>query len=387
MPSEYNSRSTRKRTVKKRYLRKRVKFVLIPLLILFIAVLSYGGYLYLKANNALSGAYEDDERDKSELRNEYVDPKFDNVSILIMGVDENEKRKEDNASTRTDALILATLNKDDKSVKLVSIPRDSLVYIPEVGYEDKITHAHAFGGTKATIETVENKLELPVDYYVKLNFHAFVDVVNAINGVEVDVPYEFKESDSDDKRDNIHLYPGVQNLNGEEALAFSRTRYKDSDIDRGKRQLELIDSVIDKSTSLTQILNYDEIIDAVGNNLSTNMTFTEIKSFLSYATHGRDIDVEQLVLEGEDYQPQDIFYWKLDETSLQNTINKLKSHLELEDSEEFLDESEETEDGDQTHSEETNDQQLEDENYQEEQPVEEHQNPENENYQGDDIHY
>src|SRR5690625_561944 len=130
MPSEYNSRSTRKRTVKKRYLRKRVKFVLIPLLILFIAVLSYGGYLYLKANNALSGAYEDDERDKSELRNEYVDPKFDNVSILIMGVDENEKRKEDNASTRTDALILATLNKDDKSVKLVSIPRDSLVYIP-----------------------------------------------------------------------------------------------------------------------------------------------------------------------------------------------------------------------------------------------------------------
>src|SRR5690625_1334326 len=146
--------------------------------------------------------------------------------------------------SRTDALILATLNKDDKSVKLVSIPRDSLVYIPEVGYEDKITHAHAFGGTKATIETVENKLELPVDYYVKLNFHAFVDVVNAINGVEVDVPYEFKESDSDDKRDNIHLYPGVQNLNGEEALAFSRTRYKDSDIDRGKRQLELIDSVI-----------------------------------------------------------------------------------------------------------------------------------------------
>src|SRR5690625_546757 len=142
MLSEYNSRSTGKRTVKKRYLRKRVKFVLIPLLILFIAVLSYGGYLYLKANNALSGAYEDDERDKSELRNEYVDPKFDNVSILIMGVDENEKRKEDNASTRTDALILESFNKDYKSVKLVSILCDSLVYYIEICYEDHIINSH-----------------------------------------------------------------------------------------------------------------------------------------------------------------------------------------------------------------------------------------------------
>src|SRR5690625_75109 len=150
MPSEYNSRSTRKRTVKKIYLRKRVKFVLIPLLILFIAVLSFVGYLYLKANSALSGAYEDDERDKSELRNEYVVPKFDNVSILIMGVDENEKRKEDNASTRTEALILATLNKDDKSVKLVSTTREPLGYIHKQCYEDKITNDHAYGGTKAT---------------------------------------------------------------------------------------------------------------------------------------------------------------------------------------------------------------------------------------------
>src|SRR5690625_4613971 len=307
------------RVGKKKRLRKRVKYFILPLLVAFLVVISYGTYLYIKADSALSGAYEDDERGKSDLRDDYVDPKFDNVSILIMGIDENEKRKEREVA-RTDALILATLNKDDKSVKLVSIPRDSLVYIPEVGYEDKINHAHAFGGTYATIETVEQVMDIPVDYYVKLNFNAFVDVVDAIEGVEVDVPYEFKESDSNDKRDNIHLYPGVQNLDGEEALAFSRTRYKDSDIDRGKRQLELIDSVIDKSTSLTQILNYDEIIDAVGSNLSTNMTFTEIKSFLSYATHGRDIDVEQLVLEGEDYQPQDIFYWKLDETSLQNTI-------------------------------------------------------------------
>ena len=303
--------------------------MLIPLLILFLGVISYGIFLYIKADNAFTGAYEDDERDKSELRNEYVDPKFDNVSILVMGIDENEKRKENEGPARTDTLVLATLNKEDKSVKLVSIPRDSLVYIPEVGYEDKITHAHAFGGTHATIETVERALDIPVDYYVKLNFLAFVDVVNSIKGVEVDVPYEFKESDSSDKRDNIHLYPGFQNLDGEEALAFVRTRKKDSDIDRGKRQLEVINSVINKSASLTQILNYDDLIDAVGNNMTTNMTFTEMKSFFSYASHGKDIDVEQFTLDGIDYQPDQVYYWQLDDTSLQSTINKLKTHLEL----------------------------------------------------------
>src|SRR5699024_12460552 len=130
--------------------------------------------------------------------------------------------------------------------------------------------------------------------------------------------------------------------------------------------VDLIDSVIDKSTLLTHILNYDEIIVAVGSNLATNMKFTEIKRFLYCATHGRDIDVDQLVLEGEDYRPQDIFYWKLDETSLQNTISKLRSHLELEDSEEDLTESESAENDDQTHSEETNEQQHEGETYQEE---------------------
>lgn len=217
--------STQTRIKTKKRLRKRVKFIIIPLIIAIISVISYGTYLYIKADSAISGAYEKDVHDKSELRDDYVDPKFDNVSILIMGIDENEKRKE-RETARTDALILATLNKDDKSVKLTSIPRDSLVYIPEVGREDKINHAHAFGGTKATIDTVEEKFDIPVDYYVKLNFKAFVDVVDAIDGVEVDVPYEFKESDSHDKRDTIHLYEGYQNLDGEEALAFARTDRK-----------------------------------------------------------------------------------------------------------------------------------------------------------------
>src|SRR5699024_12434583 len=98
---------------------------------------------------------------------------------LMMGVDygEGDKRDKDDEA-RTDALMLATLNKDDKSVKLLSIPRDSYVYVPEVGYDTKINHAHSFGGPIATIDTVENLLGLRADYYARINFSAFMDVVD-----------------------------------------------------------------------------------------------------------------------------------------------------------------------------------------------------------------
>jgi len=157
----------RKRKVRK--VRKRVVFVLIPLLILLFGGLAYAGVLYTKTGNMLAQAFKGDGRDKSSLREKNVDPKFDNVSILIMGVDASNIRK--NAeNARTDTLMVATLNKKEKTVKLLSLPRDSYVYIPKVGYSTKINHAHAFGGTRGTIETVETLLDIPIDYYVKVNF-------------------------------------------------------------------------------------------------------------------------------------------------------------------------------------------------------------------------
>lgn len=326
--NQTNSRMAKKAT--KRRFRKWFKLFMAAIALIFLAIGAYGVHLYVKAGSAINEAYEEDEREKSDLRDEAVNPKFDNVTVLIMGVDESEERmKRYSDATRTDALILASLNRDEKSIKLLSIPRDSYVYIPHIGDYDKINHAYAFGGTKATIETVEHLLEVPVDYYVKLNFHAFVEIIDAIGGVEVEVPYEIKEMDSSDRKDSIHLYPGLQTLNGEEALAFARTRKKDSDIERGKRQLEIINAVIDKATSISSIFKYDDIIEAVGDNMTTNMTFSEMKSFFAYATEGTKLDVEKLSLEGSNYQPGRIYYYKLDEVALEETKNILKRHLEL----------------------------------------------------------
>ncbi|MEN1967770.1 LCP family protein [Lentibacillus sp. N15] len=317
---------------KKRKLRKKVVFILVPFILAFLAVATYGTYLYVKAGSVLSDSYEDDGREKSDLRETQVDPKIDNVSVLIMGVDASDIRNnKNNSNSRTDTLMLATLNNDDKSVKLLSIPRDTYVYIPEAGKETRINEAHAYGGPTATIDTVENLLDIPVDYYVKVNFEAFIDVVNAVDGVKVDVPYEMSEQDSKDQAGAIHLLPGEQELDGEQALAFARTRKQDNDIERGKRQQEVIKAVMKKAVSLNSILKYDDIMEAVGDNMTTNMTFGEMKSFIKYGT-SKDLAIDNLTLEGHDYQPYDAYYYQLDEVALQETQEILKKQLDLTDS-------------------------------------------------------
>lgn len=342
---EYNPKS-RVEVVKKRKVRKWIKVLMFSIIIIVGAVGWYATNLYLQAGEAADKAFEEDDRVKSDLREEVIDPKYDHVSILLLGVDENDKRK-DREIARTDAIVLATLNRDSNTVKLLSIPRDSLVYIPQVQYEDKINHAHAFGeaalrryengehfesrpsGSKAVIETVENLLEIPVDYYAKVNFNAFVEIVDALGGITTEVPYEFKESNSQDKRDTIHLMPGVQLLDGEEALALARTRKQDSDYMRGQRQLQIIDAIIDKATSVQSIFKYDDMIKALGDNMSTNMSFKDMKSFSSILTNGKKLSVEQIQLKGYDYQPGNVYYWQLDQESLEETKAELKAHLGL----------------------------------------------------------
>lgn len=323
---------TRTKRRKKRVLKKRI-FIIIPLLLVAIIGGLYLFHLNSTAKSAANEAHDDNsvyKNKKSDLRDKMPDPKFDNVSILMMGVDsgEGDKRDKDDEA-RTDALMLATLNKDDKSVKLLSIPRDSYVYVPEVGYETKINHAHSFGGPKATIDTVENLLGIPVDYYARINFSAFMDVVDAVDGITVDVPYEFTEQDSSDKPDKVHLYEGEQELDGEEALAFARTRKMDSDVERGKRQQEILQALLTKALSVKSVLKYDDVIDSIGKNMKTNMTYKEMKSFFGYLTKGTGIDIDTLSIDGVDYQPGNVYYWQLDDRSLAKNINIMEEHLEI----------------------------------------------------------
>lgn len=296
-----------------------------------MAILSatYGVYLTKRAEVAAERSFEAlaDRANGSELREEEVEPLTDNVSILFVGIDDSEKRSEGQDSSRSDALIVATLNNEEKSIKLVSIPRDSYVYIPEVGYEDKITHAHAYGDTRASIETVEELLDIPIDYYVKMNFNAFIDTVDALGGVNVDVPYDHLELDENDQY-TVELKEGRQLLDGREALALARTRKLDNDIERGKRQQMILEAIIQKAASASSFTRYGDVIDAVGNNMKTDLTFDEMRSFFDYLTKGRP-QVETLTLEGYDHMTTGTYYWQLDQESLEETSSILQTHLDL----------------------------------------------------------
>ncbi|WP_099354858.1 LCP family protein [Fredinandcohnia onubensis] len=325
MSKKMNRHDTKRKRRKKRVL----KIILIPLLLLIVAAGIYGGYLVNKAKHVADESKTELNRGvKSEKRIEPVDPKHDNISILFIGVDDSEKRSQGEA-TRTDALILATLNEEQKSIEMVSIPRDSFVYDPLRKKKDKINHAHVYNGIDGTIATVEELFDIPVDYFVKMNFEAFIDVVEALDGIEVDVPVSFTEQDSKDRPDAITLRKGLQELNGEEALALARTRKIDSDIERGKRQQIVVKAIIDKAISVGSITKYGNVIEALGDNISTNLSFGEMLSLYDYATSGQTLQMQTHVLEGADDWTDQGYYYQVDQTKLEDLSQTLKNHLEI----------------------------------------------------------
>ena len=310
---------------KKKRKKRIVRWIMFPLILILVSAVAYGAHLYSQAEMVMKESYQPVERDSKRVS---VNPFEENISVLFIGVDDSSKRQFE-GNSRTDALMLATFNKDNKSVKLLSIPRDSYVYIPDMGYSDKINHAHAYGGVPYTLQTVENLLDIPVDYYVKMNFDAFIDVIDALNGIEVNVPYTFSEQDSNDKAGAIRLNEGLQTLNGEEALALARTRKLDSDIERGKRQQEIIKAIIKRAASAKSVSNYTEVIEAIGNNMKTDIRFEQITSFVDYAMAGLNLDVETLNLVGSDSKMDGIYYYQLDELALAETRTTLQKHLGL----------------------------------------------------------
>ncbi|UCZ52708.1 LCP family protein [Bacillus shivajii] len=321
-----NSRTELKKKKQTSRFRRTWKTFGIFFFVTFLVLGSVAAYMAHKMHDVTSSAQLDLERgDRSDIREEAVTPSKDSISILFLGVDD----RTGNLSGRTDAMLLATFNEEEGTVKLLNIPRDSLVEIPGRG-QDKINHAHAFGGIDLTIDTVENLLNVPVDYFVTLNFTAFMEIINTLGGVEVDVPFSFTEMDSEDRKGAIAIEEGIQTLSGEEALAYARMRKQDprGDLGRGDRQKQILEALINKGASFSSITRFNDILDSIENHMKMNLSFTDLVSLHSYAPKLNNID--QLSFEGDNTRLNGIFYYQLREESV-NTISKeLRQHLDLE---------------------------------------------------------
>jgi polyisoprenyl-teichoic acid--peptidoglycan teichoic acid transferase len=311
---------------KKRSLRRWVKFLMI-IFLLFIAIgLSYAGYLAYTINEVANDSYKELDRGKtSELRAEAVTLENDPVTILLLGVDDYVK--EDKG--RSDAILLLTINPGTKEIALLSIPRDTRTYIPEIGEKNKINHAYAYNGIDATIETVQEMLDVPVDYYIKTGVNGFQDVVDELGGIEVEVPFDFTQVDLKNRK--VYFEEGPMELDGREALAFVQMRKKDpeGDFGRQKRQQEALRAISEKALSINSLSKADDIIKTAGENVETNISLSELMGLRNFYKEIQNRNFTTLKLEGQDDKINGAYYFVPDEDSLFEIESELKRILEI----------------------------------------------------------
>ncbi|EGQ3666173.1 LCP family protein [Staphylococcus pseudintermedius] len=310
---------------------KGLKLLLYLLALMLIIVPTIFAFtLFNSSKNAFDDSFSQSDQRQSQLRDSKVNAAKQPISILFLGIDDSSTRRQNGQSAenaRTDAMILSTMNPDKHQIRLVSIPRDTLSYIPEVGYYDKITHAHAYGGPEASMRTVEANLNVPVDYYVRINMEAFAKTVDELGGIEYDVPYDLNEPNTMDKG-RIKLKKGKQQLNGDEVLAVTRTRKQDSDLKRGQRQMEVLKILFKKAQDTKSLHKLDDIIEIVGKNSKHNLSYSEIKA-LATNYLANDVDIQSQQLKGENELLNGIYYINPDVDNLIETSNTLRKDLGL----------------------------------------------------------
>lgn len=194
-------------------------------------------------------------------------------NIYISGMDEYG---EVNSVSRSDVNIIVTVNPKTRQILLTSIPRDYYVQIHgTTGYKDKLTHAGLYG-VEASVSTIEDLLDIDINYYIKVNFSSLVKIVDSIDGVDVYSEYDFTS------RDGFHYSKGYNKVNGEEALSFARERkaFTGGDNQRGRNQQALLEAMIRKCTSSSIIYKYNSLLNSINGSFITNMNSKRITSLI-----------------------------------------------------------------------------------------------------------
>ena len=285
-----------------------------------------------------------------EMLNLNTSDKIDKpFTMLVMGIDSTANTLSKNATGNGDALMLVTFNPKTLNATIFSIPRDTYVPIAcfENQKENKITHA-AWNGENCMIKTIENLTDINIDYYVKINFQGVVKLVEALNGITVDVPLDFCESNSkrSTKTNNlICLKKGKHTLNGEEALALARHRktLTTGDLQRGVNQQLVVQGILNKLKSIKSANQMLTTLDTISKNMDTNFTTKQILSFYDIAkqlfmtsSSNNLINMQQLYLQGASQMIYDegmglvLYDYIPNKESLNLVINTMKQNLELE---------------------------------------------------------
>lgn len=334
----------KKQTGRGRKLRKWLFFFSIFALFLVCGV---AGAVYWKIDNTL----DEVTRPKDPLSptaSQSQDAKYNEsepISLVILGSD----NRPETGSLNTDVMIVSVINPDTKKVTMVSLPRDTRVKIP--GYSDyhKINSVYAYGeaerrkaernnktpdedGVSLTKKTLSEILGIPIDHYVALDFNGFKAVIDELGGIEIDVDRRLVYDDPTDNT-HINLQPGLQVLNGEQALGYVRhrhdnrgTKYYSSDFDRNRRQQEVIRAVIDKAASLEGLTKIFAIMEVGAKHIHTDLSKDQIKG-LAYDFKGFNSSMITTLENGAYWQGG---YTYLEKDKLEVIRNSLQAEMGLE---------------------------------------------------------
>ncbi|TFI73981.1 LCP family protein [Carnobacterium divergens] len=308
--------------------KRRRHFLLGGLILLAIGLTSfavYGATLLTETKQVIDGSFQPLKRDDGIKKSLSKKEAF---SVLLMGIDDTSERNL--GSARTDALIYLTINPKNHTVDMVSIPRDTYTTIKtkQTTYQTRINAAYAYGQEEITVPTVEKLLNAPVDYYATFNFNSFLEIVDQLGGIEVDVPITFTDTNTLGNGE-VHLKKGKQHLTGEEALALARTRHIDNDVKRGERQQLVLEAIAKKAMD-GSIKQYSNVLAVIGKNMKTDLTFNDILD-LGKTALGKPYTFTSYVFDWGDVTIDEASMVELFPDSLDFISHRLRVSLKLDD--------------------------------------------------------
>ncbi|GGF30781.1 transcriptional regulator LytR [Halobacillus andaensis] len=236
------------------------------------------------------------------------------VNILLLGVDERE-----NDRGRSDTMIVLTLDPVNEKMQMVSIPRDTEAEIIGDGRVTRMNHAYAYGGSNMVVDTVENFLDIEVDYFTRVNMKGLSQLVDAVNGITVQNTRSFQY-------DGYQFPEGQLELSGEEALAYVRMRKEDpqGDMGRNERQRQVIQGVINKGASLDMVNQMGNVMEVLGENVSTNMDFQDMRQ-LATKYNGARKEAETYQMSGSSKTSSGMYLIEMSEEEIQKTHNMIEN--------------------------------------------------------------
>ncbi len=254
--------------------RKGVRIAGIFVAAIFLAIFVYAT-MFMSNTYAMLNKINDESAARSS--NGKVNVAGEPFNVYITGIDQWNKEKGLDLE-RSDVNMIVTVNPVTHKILLTSIPRDAYIVLHRTGTMDKLTHTGVYG-VDETLSSVGEWLNLDFDYYVKMNFNACVDIVNAIGGIDVDSPKAFTSSENS----RFSYTKGINHLKGRGALYYARERkaFDGEDQLRVRNQLQVMEAVIHKvTTSTTLLTSYGKIMETLGDELETNMPTSDMQKLM-----------------------------------------------------------------------------------------------------------